>query len=166
MWTSLCDTALDLNLELPLRQGQSPRTGRTVPYIQLDQWPPRAIAAELVERSLQLPDVKSRESRMAASDTRALWLPDAVARGPAEAFIDGHEFCHLHPPPECGIHLMLPDDARSLAIGMGWAEPHPVARLGCLPESLVMVYAPRNRDEMMIVWNLIRSSYDFARGPV
>ena len=48
---------------------------------------------------------------------------------------------------------------------MGWAEPHPVARLGCLPESLVMVFAPRDREELEVALRLMQSSYDFARGP-
>ena len=156
----------DLRLELPVRQGQPPRTGRMVPYVQLDQWPPRNIAEELIERSLRLPHVKSRESRMASQRTRALWLPDTFAVGPPEAFIDGHEFCHLHPPPEGGIHLTLPEGTRSLAVGMGWAEPHPVARLGAMPASLVMVYAPRNCEELAVALRLVQNSYDFARGPV
>src|SRR5262245_53967524 len=109
MWTLLCDPIKNLNMELPVRQGRPPQTERIVPFVQLDQWPPRAIAAELVERSLRLPDVKSRESRMALPGSWALWLPDALAGGPPEAFIDGHEFCHLHPPPESGIHLTLPE---------------------------------------------------------
>src|SRR5262245_50821693 len=136
MWTLLCDPIADLLAELPVRPGRPPQTGRMVPYVQLNQWPPRAIATELVERCLRLPYVKSRESRMASRGSRALWLPDAWAGGPPDAFIDGHEFCHLHPPPESGIHLTLPEETRTLAIGMGWAEPHPVARLGSLPDTL------------------------------
>jgi hypothetical protein len=166
MWTLLYDPIADLSLELPLRQGRPPRTGRMVPYVQLDQWPSREIAEEFVSRCLRLPCVKSRESRMASPRSRALWLPDELAGGPSEAFIDANEFCHLHPPPEAGIHMTLPEETRGLAVGMGWAAPHPIACLGAMPASLVMVYAPRNREEMAVALRLVRSSYDFARGPV
>src|SRR5688500_7506416 len=102
MSTLSCDAMADLSLDLPARPGRPPRTGQMVPCVQLDQWPPREIAEEFVLRCLRLPHVKWRESRMASPQSRALWLPDAFAGGPSEAFIDAHEFCHLHPPPQGG----------------------------------------------------------------
>jgi phospholipase/carboxylesterase len=118
---------------------------------------------ELMERSLALPYVRPKQSRMASPQSRALSLPDEMAAGPPEAFIDDHEFCHLHPLPEGSIHLTLPDHIREAAVERGWAEPHPAARMGFLTEALVMVYAPRNPKELAIVLNLICSSYQFAR---
>ena len=100
---------------------------------------------------------------MASPESVALALPDEFAAGPADAFIDTHEFCHLHPLPEGSIHLTLPYDIRQAAVSMGWAEQHPAARLGVMPQALVMVYAPRNAKELAIVLKLISSSYEFAR---
>ena len=37
---------------------------------------------------------------MASPEQCPLYLADEFAGGPPEAFIDGHEFCHLHPLPE------------------------------------------------------------------
>ena len=71
--------------------------------VQLDQWPQAAVAEKLIERSLSLGDVRSKQSRMASPNCRALWLRDRWAGGPRDAFIDGHEFCHLQPLPEGGI---------------------------------------------------------------
>jgi hypothetical protein len=65
--------------------------------------------------------------------------------------------------PEANIHLTLPGDIRSCAVEMGWAEPHPAVRIGVMPEALVMIYAPRNQNELAIVLDLISSSYEFAR---
>ena len=115
-----------------------------------------------MERSLRLPHVRSRQSRMASPDTTALWLPDHIAGGPPEAFIDGHEFCLLHPRPEYGIHLTLPKNVREDAMRLGWAEPHPLTRLQVMPQTLVMVYAPRNDEELDMVFGLIRCSWEFA----
>jgi hypothetical protein len=147
----------------PPRIGPRPLTRRALPHMQLEQWPPKEIVEELVHRSLRLPYVQAKESRMASPQSLALALPDEFAAGPPDSFIDNHEFCHLHPLPEGSIHLTLPYEIRLPAIAMGWAEQHPAARMGAMPRALVMVYAPRNFKELAIVLELIWSSYEFAR---
>ena len=148
----------------PPRWGPRPRTCPALPHIQLDQWPPEEIAAELIELSLSLPDVRSKQSRMASPNSRALCLPDRCAGGPASAFIDDHEFCHIHPLPEGSIHLTLPNPLRDRMMQLGWVEQHPLVRFGVMPETLVMVYAPRDREELAISLNLVWNSCRFARG--
>jgi hypothetical protein len=101
---------------------------------------------------------------MAAPETRALALPDEHARGPAEAFIDDHEFCHLHAAPEGSIHLALPAIVRLNVIESGWSELHPSVQAGFLPPTLVMVYAPRDEEELAVVVGLVTASYYFAHG--
>jgi hypothetical protein len=150
--------------ELPFRSGLRPQSCLGVPHVQLDQWPPPVIAQELLERCLSLPNVRPKQSRMASPDCHALSLPDQLSAGPPWAFIVDHEFCHLHPLPDSSIHLTLPRDVRERAISRGWAEQHVVSRAGILPETLVMVYAPRNASELTIVWQMIWHSYQFARG--
>ncbi len=59
---------------------------------------------------------------------------------------------------------MLPPPLADEAIAAGWAELHPVARLGLIPQTAVMIYAPRDHDELEVVERLVRASYDFARG--
>jgi hypothetical protein len=49
-------------------------------------------------------------------------------------------------------------------VDAGWAEPHPVARMGLIPATAVMLYAPRDDDELEVVGSLIRASRDFAGG--
>ncbi len=56
-----------------------------------------------------------------------------------------------------------PPDLASEAVEAGWSEPHPVARLGLIPKTAVMIYAPRDADELAVVERLIRASYAFAR---
>jgi hypothetical protein len=148
----------------PPRGGSRPRTPPVLPHLQLDQWPPPAIVQTLMDWSLAIENVRSQQSRMACPGSLALCLPDHLARGPEEAFIDGHEFCHLHPPPDGSIHLTLPNPLRDSAIRLGWAEPHPVTQAGAMPKTLVMVYAPRDDEELAVVQQLIRSSCRFARG--
>ncbi len=118
---------------------------------------------ELVERCLKIPDVRSRQSRMASPDGHALYLADACACGPPEAFIDDHEFCHIHPLPECSIHLTLPKILQDEVVRLGWGERHPIAEMGILT-TLVAVYAPRDCEELGAVFGLIVQSSQFARG--
>jgi phospholipase/carboxylesterase len=101
---------------------------------------------------------------MASQDTRALWLPDESAFGPPSAFIDDHEFCHVHALPEGSLHMTLPSGVRERMIGLAWGEQHPGAEAGFLAETLVMVYAPRDHHELAIVFGLLKASYEFARG--
>ena len=118
----------------------------------------------MIQRALALPGVSSRESRLANPAVNAIWIPDGLARGPRDAFIDGHEFCHLHPPPTGGIHLTLPESARQHVIEQGWAESHLISKGALLAPQLVLVYSPRNEEEVEVVLGLIDISYRFATG--
>jgi hypothetical protein len=118
----------------------------------------------LLESAIRLPNVYARQSRMAAPSASALCVADADAQGPADAFIDGHEFCHLHAGPEGSIHLTLPPAIRQPAIDLGWAEEHPIVRAGSLSKCLVLAYAPRDEAELEVVMALITSSWNFAQG--
>ena len=145
------------------RVGARPRMHRALPHLQLDQLPPAEAMEELVERSLEIPCVRSKQSRMASPRSHALYLSDEFAAGPPEAFIDDHEFCHLHPLPEGSIHLTLPKLLREDVVRLGWGERHPIAVAGILT-TLVTVYAPRDRGEMSTVLGLILQSCHFAQG--
>lgn len=119
-----------------------------------------ALAAAL----FALPGVLEQPSAISVPCARALQLEPADALGPREAFLIGREFAHLHPLPDGSLHVALPPDVASEAIARGWAEVHPVARMGLIPENVVMVYAPRDAGEIETVLDLVRSALAFARG--
>ncbi|GAA3689446.1 hypothetical protein GCM10022224_063630 [Nonomuraea antimicrobica] len=48
----------------------------------------------------------------------------------------------------------------------GWAEPHPLVHEGRCPPTLVMLYGPRDEDELAVVWELVRRSHAFASGKI
>ena len=62
------------------------------------------------------------------------------------------------------MHLALPEKVANELIEKGWAEPHPVAKLGLIPSTIIMVYAPRNYEEVDWVVKIIEASYGFAHG--
>ena len=148
---------------LPARAGLAPKMPATIPHLQIDQLAPREMLDQLVRLGLQLAFVDVRQSRMASADSRALFLPDEAALGPVEAFIDAHEFCHIHPASESSIHLTLPAHGRDEVVRLGWGVPHPLAEAGII-ENLMTIYAPRDLNEVDAVLQIIRTSYQFARG--
>ncbi len=149
---------------MPHRPGPRPSTTPTNPHTQLDQQPgddrPRQ---HLIGRLADLPGVVWAGSRISVPGARALTLPHGLA-GPPDAFMIGTEFAHLHPSPDHSLHLVLPLAAAEAATGAGWAEQHPIARLGIITPGAVMVYAPRDAYEADIVADLVRASYAFATG--
>jgi hypothetical protein len=154
-----------VSLDLPQRLGPHPRTTPTNPHTQLDQQPAdERLADELAERVFALPGVLEEPSRISVPGARALVLAPGEPTGPPEAFLVGREFAHLHPAPDHSAHAMLPPDVVREAVDAGWAEPHPVARMGLIPETAVMLYAPRDDDELVVIEALIRSSREFAGG--
>lgn len=151
---------------LPDRRGPRPQTTPTNPHMQLDQLPPGRVLAGLTELLFKLPGVQEQPSAISVPGARALWLEPDDARGPRDAFLVGREFAHLHPPPEGSLHVALPPTLVPEAIARGWAETHPVARLGLIPGNVVMLYAPRNDAEVALILRLVRAALSFARGEV
>ena len=76
----------------------------------------------------------------------------------------GREFAHIHPLPDGSLHAALPPETAEEAVNKGWAELHPVARLGYIPENVVMIYAPRDEEELGIVLRLVEESRRYAGG--
>lgn len=150
------------------RRGPRPRTTETNPHTQLDQQPAPADAVGLRDALARLlfalPDVIEGPSAVSVPGARALWLPPEAARGPRTAFLVGTEFAHLHPSPDGSLHAALPPLLAGEAVDKGWAEVHPVARLGLIPLNVVMLYAPRDEDEVEVVADLVRAGHAFARG--
>jgi hypothetical protein len=59
---------------------------------------------------------------------------------------------------------MLPPELARRVVEAGWGEPHPMARLGLVPPSALLVYAPRDEHELAVVTMLVEAAYLFARG--
>jgi len=152
-------------VDMPQRPGPRPSTTPTNPHTQLDQQPsddqPRQ---HLIGQLANLPGVVWAASMISVPGARALTLPRGPHQGPPDAFMIGTEFAHLHPAPDHSLHLVLPPAAAEAAIDAGWAEQHPIARLGIISPGAVMVYAPRDAHEADIAAGLVRASHAYATG--
>ena len=109
-------------------------------------------------------DVEERPSAISVPGARAMWLSEGVPTGPREGFMIGREFAHIHPLPDGSLHAALPPEVAEEAVAKGWAEQHPVARMGYIPGNVVMIYAPRNQQELEIVVGLVEESRRYATG--
>ncbi len=149
---------------MPERDGPRPRTIPTNPHTQLEQNPDNSILEELARRVFALPGVEERTSAISVPGARALWLREEIPAGPREAFMIGREFAHIHPLPDGSLHAALPPEIAEEAIEKGWAEQHPVARMGYIPQNVVMIYAPRDEEEIETITSFVVESYHYAGG--
>jgi hypothetical protein len=120
------------------------------------------VVDELARRVFALPGVEERPSTISVPGARALWLREDLPTGPQEAFMIGREFAHIHPVPDASLHAALPQEA----ISKGWAEQHPVARMGYIPQNVVMIYAPSDWQEIEVVAELVVEAYPYASGVI
>jgi hypothetical protein len=148
--------------QLAARVGDRPLTTRPSPELahphqQLTQTGPVQLGDELVARGILLPGVTLGDSCVSTPGARAFHLDPPLARGPASAFQCGTEFAHVHPSAEGSLHMTLPPLVHAEVLAAGWGEPHPIS-------GTMLVYSPRNRRELEIVWQLVIASYRHALG--
>lgn len=157
--------AICVKVDLPRREGTRPSTTPTNPHTQLDQQPANSEPREALKSIVfSLDGVEERPSIISVPGARALWLRDDVDAGPSDAFMIEREFAHLHPAPDYSLHMALPPDVVESVFRQGWGELHPVAARGLIPQTSVMIYAPRDVDEVEIVARLVETSWRYARG--
>jgi hypothetical protein len=143
---------------LPERKGPRPRATDTNPHTQLEQNPPAAMHEALARRLFALPAIVEEPSRVSVPGARALVVEPGKPVGPPDAFIIGREFAHLHPASDGSLHVALPPELVAEAIDRGWAEIHPVAMRGLIPKNVVMIYGPRDAEELEVVMRLVEAS--------
>ena len=151
---------------IPERAGEAALTTGKTPHMQLNQLSPVALQDELWERMISLPTVIPGRSEISMYDTRALLLsPEEAALGEPEAFPPGlTEFAHIHGPRDGSLHINLPRSEARQVVDKKWGEFHPIVGMGLWPPVMVMVFGPRDEDELATVWRLVQRSYSFALG--
>ena len=79
--------------------------------------------------------------------------------------IVGREFAHIHPQDSGGgsLHVRLTADHAAAVVEEGWGEYHPFAIDGTIP-NLVMVYAPRDDEDLEVVMTIVGAAVAYATG--
>lgn len=153
--------AIEPDGQVPIRRGQPPHTtGVEIPHDQLDQSSPPEIRARLLAHARMLPGAVVGPSLVSEPASIGLRLPGSTAG--RQAFLAADEFAHVH---RSGfLHLTLPLWLIPRLQQAGWVEPHPIVNRPEFPETIVMLYAPRDEEELLLTTALLDTSYAMARG--
>lgn len=151
-------------LALTPRPGPAPETLGRLPHSQLTQHGPDEIVDQLHAWCFALPHVDNQDSGISVPGSRALVLEPSVAGNPT-AFMIGREFAHIHPKPDNGsMHLVLPVADVEEVKRTGWGEDHYLVTQGQWPPGLVMIFSPRDAEELAVATKIVARSYEFATG--
>lgn len=140
---------------LPQRRGNPPTVVGPAPHGQRSQTPPVGVQEELWARMRALPFVYLAPTLVSVPLARALHLPEGVGSTDAMRFQGGREFAHMHPHQDGSLHLMLTTDLMEAVEKAHWGVRHPV-------QASTLVFGPRDRDELEVVWFLVQASHAFA----
>ncbi len=132
-----------------------------MPHAQVDVEPVPEVNLELFRRAFSLPGVSNEATIVSVPGARALWLDESIRLAQPDGVMAGREFAHVH--PDGSLHLSLPPDRAREAVAAGWAEQHPMARRSG-NESLVLLYTPRDFEELEVVVGLITDAWCWVTG--
>jgi phospholipase/carboxylesterase len=156
-WAALPDGVL------PLRRGPRPEVTAHIPQSQRSDNAPVALQERLFARLAALPGVTTGQSAISVPGARGFFV--GTPQGPGDAFLvpSAGEFAHLHPEDDGSLHLALPPALAADAITRGWAVAHPLAGVRLTP-GMVLVYGPRDDEELEIVTELVATAHAWATG--
>jgi phospholipase/carboxylesterase len=149
---------------LPARRGPRPAISHRIPQQQIGDNAPTELQERLFAHVTALPGVISGPSAISVPGARGFVLA-SPRRGPEDAFLvpEVGEFAHLHPGYDGSLHLALPPALAADAVRQGWAIPHPWAGVRLSP-GFVLVYGPRDGDELAVVTAIVETGHAWAGG--
>ena len=146
---------------LPMRNGKRPITIRGPLHVQCNDYGDYRAMHYLVEQVLAWPDIEATPLPIASANLVSLRVAAEAATDEPHVFIAGREFGRiLFGAPT--IYLSLPLGCAHWAIVRGWAEPHFSTNYGLLPPGVMVVYTPRNEQELSVCRSLFWISYNFS----
>jgi hypothetical protein len=146
--------------DLQDRPGSRPDTSTTGPHRQLSDRATPELWGRLIFEAMSIDRVSEGQSSVSMADSRALLLTELRGEhGEWSLATSGpHEPAHVHGVTDTSVHLCLPVERAREVCAKGWGEPHPYADY----DTQVMVYAPRDAEELGVVLGLVRVSVAFA----
>jgi phospholipase/carboxylesterase len=136
----------------------------TIPQEQRSDTAPVELQEQLYARIAALPGVTSRESAISVPGARGFMLAQPRL-GPDDAFLvpAAGEFAHLHPGHDGSLHVALPPVLAADIVTTGWGVAHPLAGVRLTP-GMVMVFGPRDADELDVVSGVVAAAHAWAAG--
>ncbi|PKS10468.1 hypothetical protein jhhlp_002219 [Lomentospora prolificans] len=149
---------------LPHRAGPRPGVAGVIPQRQLDQRGPDDIYMGL--RQLVENLAAAHPTRLAADrscfEKHSLGL---FARHPINETCQG-EILHIH-SSDRSMHMNLHPEDIKVVLEKGWGQRHPLAKKAWfgplpVPETFVLIYAPRDEEELRIACRIIEAAVWFV----
>jgi phospholipase/carboxylesterase len=121
-----------------------------------------ALWGELIARAVQLDGVFEGHSSVSPAPSRALLLTSHSEINAPETSLSPREPLepvHIHGVTDTSTHLCLPVKRANEVCELGWGEVHPFGDFG----TEIMVYGPRDEEELEVILSIIDESLKFAR---
>jgi hypothetical protein len=143
--------------DLPVRRGPRPKTVRGPFHIQCDGHGDPKYISQLVKDVLCWPQVET----LSTADPTAT-IPIRFQKGTVTLdsvrFIGEREFARVL-LGAATIYVVLPLVCAHRAIVRGWAELHYSVSFGLMPVGTVLLYTPKNAQELSICFALFSAAY-------
>lgn len=148
---------------LARRRGPRPEVSWTIPQQQESQNAPAGLQERLFEEIRTLPGVDVGPSRISVPGARGLTLREGSTDEQAFLVPQFGEFAHLHPAYDGSLHVVLPPELAADVSTKGWGRPHMWAGTRLSP-GFMLVYGPRDDDELATVLGIVAASHAYATG--
>jgi len=150
-------------IELPTRKGAHPEIGQQPPQLQYSDLGPEDIRLALKAWAFStFPNVQEHDTLISVPSSRALWLDREIPAAHDDAFMpppNSREFCHLH--EDGSFHTVVDVSVEDEILEKQWGVRHMYYDRGVKE---VLVYAPRNDEELIVAKRIIVESYRYASG--
>ncbi|KIJ59876.1 hypothetical protein HYDPIDRAFT_117967 [Hydnomerulius pinastri MD-312] len=156
-------------LNIPERRGERPRTGwHFLPHRQVDRLPSQeakkklnAIFAKRAKDNTHIVELAvSPHERM----HDAMVIASSVASPHKAADHAPREIAHIHPEIDYSLHVTLSPQDCKLVIERGWGERHPLSGTKALPKEYLLIYSPRDDEELEVVDRIIVATIGYMTG--
>jgi len=149
--------------DLPVREGHAPEIGQEPPQLQFSDLGPEDIRLALKKWAFStFPNVIEHDTMISVPTSRALWLHEEVTAAHDDAFMPtpgSREFCHLH--EDGSFHAVVDKAIEDEILAKQWGIRHMYYDRGVKE---MLVYAPRNKDELAVAKKIVTESYRYASG--
>jgi hypothetical protein len=150
-------------IDLPVREGEHPEIGQEPPQLQFSDLGPDDVRLDLKKWAFStFPNVTEHDTEISVPTSRALWLDEKVSADHDDAFMPtpgSREFCHLH--EDGSFHAVVDASVEDEILTKQWGVRHMYYDRGVKE---MLVYAPRNGDEVIVAKKIISESYRYASG--
>lgn len=146
---------------LPARDGPRPKTISGPLHIQCSGHGNSKYINQMVDTVLTWPYIEPPAPLVSPSDPVPIRVKEIAASSDPSAFITTREFARVLLASST-IYLALPLVSAHWAIVRGWAEPHYLRSFGLMPAGTVVLYTPRDHEELEVCYGLFSEAYQCA----